>query len=136
VREYIVDGTIKIIFVTSRDNKADIFTKNVTLEIYEEHIDDYLIQHQVIKTTMQDLKKFKLFDSGGVSEIHPGSTSGINESNDLNKSTINPDKGMLLTITRRRLILSTKVLMASQMVTYSSVENDDIFPILGTFDHY
>jgi hypothetical protein len=29
-----------------------------------------------------------------LSEIHPGSTSGINESNELNKSTINPDKGM------------------------------------------
>jgi hypothetical protein len=43
VREYIIDGHIKIIFVMSTQNKADMFTKNVNSEIYEEHMDDFII---------------------------------------------------------------------------------------------
>ncbi len=35
VRQYIEDGIIKIVFVKSEDNDADIFTKNTTEEIYE-----------------------------------------------------------------------------------------------------
>ena len=34
VREYIEDGMIKIIFVKSKDNDADIFTKNLDGEAF------------------------------------------------------------------------------------------------------
>ena len=35
VREYIDDGIVKVVFVSTKENDADIFTKNVTSEIYE-----------------------------------------------------------------------------------------------------
>jgi hypothetical protein len=66
--EYIIDGTITIIFVGTKDNKADIFTKNVTSETFEEHIYDYIAHHEIIKTTTEPLKKYTFFDSGGVLE--------------------------------------------------------------------
>jgi len=37
VREFIEEGNIKIVFVKSLDNHADVFTKNVNREIYEKH---------------------------------------------------------------------------------------------------
>ena len=42
VREYIMDGFIKIIFVKSENNKSDIFTKNVSSEVYDKHRDSYI----------------------------------------------------------------------------------------------
>jgi hypothetical protein len=41
VKEYIEDGIVKIIFVRSKDNKSDIFTKNTNQEIYERHSREY-----------------------------------------------------------------------------------------------
>ena len=40
VQEFIEDGFIKIIFVRTGDNKADIFTKNVVGELYDKHTND------------------------------------------------------------------------------------------------
>jgi len=40
VWEFINDGFIKIIFVRTGDNKADIFTKNVVGELYDKHTND------------------------------------------------------------------------------------------------
>ena len=37
VREYIEDGIIKIIFIRSEDNDADIFTKNTSEQIFIKH---------------------------------------------------------------------------------------------------
>ena len=37
VREYIEDGFIKIIFVKTAENDADIFTKNVDAETFKRH---------------------------------------------------------------------------------------------------
>ena len=37
VREAIVEGIVKIIFVTSEENLADLFTKNVKAIVYNEH---------------------------------------------------------------------------------------------------
>jgi hypothetical protein len=36
------DGIIKIKFVRSMENDSDIFTKNVTQEIYEKHVQNFL----------------------------------------------------------------------------------------------
>jgi len=40
VREFIEDGFIKIVFVRTADNKADIFTKNVVGDLYDKHTND------------------------------------------------------------------------------------------------
>ena len=37
VREFVVDGFVKIIFVKSNDNHADMFTKNLSNELHEKH---------------------------------------------------------------------------------------------------
>jgi hypothetical protein len=37
VREYIEDGIVKVVFVRSEDNDADIFTKNLNGETFERH---------------------------------------------------------------------------------------------------
>jgi hypothetical protein len=42
VREYIEDGMVKIIFVKSKDNDADIFTKNLDGETYWRHANKFL----------------------------------------------------------------------------------------------
>ena len=43
VREFIEEGFIKIIFVKTDENKSDIFTKNVNQQIYEKHVEDYIM---------------------------------------------------------------------------------------------
>ncbi|MGL4341755.1 MAG: reverse transcriptase domain-containing protein, partial [Lactococcus lactis] len=48
VREFIMDNFIKIIFVKSADNKADVFTKNVSSEIYNKHKDDFILRKDVL----------------------------------------------------------------------------------------
>ena len=42
IRENVEDGIIKIEFVRSMENDSDIFTKNVTQEIYEKHVRNFL----------------------------------------------------------------------------------------------
>ena len=43
IREFIVDGTVEIVFVTSENNDSDIFTKNVSRITYEDHTDKFMI---------------------------------------------------------------------------------------------
>ena len=33
---------IKIVFVKTVDNKADMFTKNVSSEVYESHVNEFI----------------------------------------------------------------------------------------------
>ena len=42
VREFIEDGFIKIEFVRSVENDSDVFTKNVSQEIYQKHMNKFL----------------------------------------------------------------------------------------------
>ena len=46
VREYIEEGIIKIIFVRSKDNDADIFTKNLPKELFNKHRDSVMDGNQ------------------------------------------------------------------------------------------
>jgi intein-encoded DNA endonuclease-like protein len=41
VREFIEDGIIKIVFVRSKENESDIFTKNLTGDGYERHVQKF-----------------------------------------------------------------------------------------------
>jgi hypothetical protein len=40
--EHIEDGFIQIVFVKSCDNDADLFTKNVSKDIYHKHVGKFL----------------------------------------------------------------------------------------------
>ena len=42
VCDHVVDDFIKIIFVKSCDNDADLFTKNVSKDTYTKHMNDFL----------------------------------------------------------------------------------------------
>ena len=42
VTQFIADGFLKVIFVKTNDNTSDIFTKNVSSEIHEKHMYDYI----------------------------------------------------------------------------------------------
>ena len=42
VRNYIEDGILKVVFVRSEDNDADIFTKNTTVELFLKHTGKFL----------------------------------------------------------------------------------------------
>jgi hypothetical protein len=45
VRENLDGGIIKIEFIKSVENQSDIFTKNVTQEIYERHVETFLEEY-------------------------------------------------------------------------------------------
>jgi len=45
VRNYVENGTIKIIFVRSEDNDADVFTKNTSENTYDKHTREFMIEN-------------------------------------------------------------------------------------------
>ena len=42
VAKFIADGFLKVVFVKTKDNKADMFTKNVSQEDLREHESNYI----------------------------------------------------------------------------------------------
>ena len=46
IREMIVDNLIKVIFVKTDNNDADIFTKNTTQQVYDNHVKKYLVDKE------------------------------------------------------------------------------------------
>jgi hypothetical protein len=46
--EFVKEGFVKDVFVKTTENKSDMFTKNVSGEAYDEHIDNYIIDHNYI----------------------------------------------------------------------------------------
>jgi hypothetical protein len=42
------EGFIKVVFVKTANNKSDMFTKNVSGEAYDAHIDSYIMEHRDI----------------------------------------------------------------------------------------
>jgi hypothetical protein len=57
-REFIKDGFIKTLFVHSAENDSDLFTKNISQELYEKHTKKFLEDSQVYSTSylLQDRK--------------------------------------------------------------------------------
>jgi hypothetical protein len=43
VCEFVEEGFVKVVFVKTTENKSDMFTKNVSGEAYDEHIDNYIM---------------------------------------------------------------------------------------------
>jgi hypothetical protein len=42
VREFVEEGFLKIIFVKTSQNKSDMFAKNVSGDLYQSHVDEYI----------------------------------------------------------------------------------------------
>jgi hypothetical protein len=42
IREFVEDNFIKIIFVKTDENKADIFTKNISSDVYDRHMKSFI----------------------------------------------------------------------------------------------
>ena len=42
VREFCEDGVLKVVFVSTVDNDADIFTKNTSQKVFEKHSEKLL----------------------------------------------------------------------------------------------
>jgi hypothetical protein len=57
VRDYVFDKFVKIIFVRSDDNKSDMFTKNVTSDLYEKHKNEYIMIKDEIEKTNWSIKR-------------------------------------------------------------------------------
>jgi len=49
VREFVEEGFIRIIFVRTVDNVSDSFTKNVTGDIYEAHVTDFVAERSYLE---------------------------------------------------------------------------------------
>ena len=49
VQEFVMDGFLKIIFVRTGDNHADIFTKNLSGDLHEKHRDKMVIPKGSVK---------------------------------------------------------------------------------------
>ena len=47
VREFIEDGFLSIIFVRTADNVADPFTKNVTGDVYDSHVKEFVVDREI-----------------------------------------------------------------------------------------
>ena len=43
VQEFVMDGFLRIIFVRTGDNNADIFTKNLSDELHEKHCNKMVV---------------------------------------------------------------------------------------------
>jgi hypothetical protein len=50
VREYIINEFVKVMFIKSEDNKADMFTKNVSNDLYEKQNKEYIIKREDVDT--------------------------------------------------------------------------------------
>jgi hypothetical protein len=55
VSEYVESGFLKIDFVNSKDNKSDMFTKNVLSELYDKHKGTFIIRRQDVEL-IQNIK--------------------------------------------------------------------------------
>ena len=42
VREYVEDGMVKVVFVKSEENDADIWTKNVNTDTFKRHTEKFM----------------------------------------------------------------------------------------------
>jgi hypothetical protein len=42
---------VRIVFVKSEDNKSDMFTKNISSDLYEKHKNDYIIMREELEST-------------------------------------------------------------------------------------
>jgi hypothetical protein len=49
-REYVESGFLKIMFVNSKENKSDIFTKNVSSELHDKHKGTYIMRQQAVES--------------------------------------------------------------------------------------
>ena len=49
IREFVEDGFIKIMFVKTKQNTADVFTKNLPKELFDQHVSELLSEKELKK---------------------------------------------------------------------------------------
>ena len=47
------DGYIKVIFVKTDENKSDMMTKNVSSEVYDKHVDDFIVSREEVDSHIE-----------------------------------------------------------------------------------
>jgi hypothetical protein len=55
VREYVESGFLKIVFVNLKDNKVDMFAKNVLSKLYNKHKETFITRRQDVES-IQNIK--------------------------------------------------------------------------------
>ena len=53
MREYIEDGIVKVVFVRSEKNDADLFTKNLNGETFKKHSKSIGLKHEQNPNTLK-----------------------------------------------------------------------------------
>jgi len=69
VREYVEDGIIKVVFVRSEDNHADIFTKNLPGTLYNQHSDAIGLEDEDNDSHTPKMRNRKGVENIGVSHL-------------------------------------------------------------------
>jgi hypothetical protein len=120
IREYIIDGKITIIFVTSQENKADMFTKNATSDVFDCHANQFISEHHIVSTTTEELNKYKLFDYRRVF----GSDPGIESHNGIKKKELGSNRA-IGSITGKPTKEYTSVIQVSIIRIVTTTETDN-----------
>ena len=69
VRDYVEDGIIKVQFVRSEENHADIFTKNLNSALFEKHSDSVGMEDMDTESTTPKMRNRKGVENMGVSHL-------------------------------------------------------------------
>jgi len=72
VREYVEDGIIKVEFVRSEDNHADIFTKNLNGELFHKHSEAVGVEEVDGEATTPKMRNRKGVEMAGISHFEDG----------------------------------------------------------------
>jgi hypothetical protein len=73
VREFIDEGFLKVKFVKSSENKSDIFTKNVSSELYNKHKGNFIMKRKEAKEDWNiEGRVSEIVDIGSISQSLPG----------------------------------------------------------------
>jgi hypothetical protein len=81
VREFVEEGFLKVVFVKSQDNKSDIFTKNITGDLYDVQVKNYVAAKEEIGSLVMDVPQEGCWNIvSGTSSSNTSSTSTANES--------------------------------------------------------
>lgn len=83
IREFVEEGFLKIIFVKTKENKSDMFTKNVSGEIYDAHVNDFIMAKSeigslVFEATEEGCQNVDKKDGTYVSQVDYNNSNSTN----------------------------------------------------------
>jgi hypothetical protein len=82
VREFVEEGFLKIVFVKTTENKSDMFTKNVSGEIYDAHVNDFVMSRTDVglltfEATEEGCQHAVVEYGSNVSQVHSTSSRAL-----------------------------------------------------------